>query len=296
MHRKATARIGTVLCIAVLTLVGWPATAAASGGADVSVLLTEVVEDGISDRVEPIQFWWSDPDTPRWTVSDEYVFEGLRSQGLDPAAPTEVNISRIYRRPGLSTANAAQLGALLDTNHVLVGEIQFFLLGPVAPLFYRGVGARAEVQLVPAGDTDGVELDRFTINRRAFGDDVDEVFEQLRRETARALGELMGRSLRRVQGEIGTVGYDNIIAVRNVGRADRLEAIRTHLLELDEVDRVVERWASEGIIALQIDVKGADFAYVRRVLEGHQFDEFELVAADGETVEGVPEYWIQAFE
>ncbi len=273
----------------------WPVSATAVEDADVAVLLTEVVEAGVDDGDQQIAFWWSQADEPQWTVSDDVVFAALRNAGVEPVVPESVDISRIYRRPGLSTENAAQLGRLLDADRVLVGEVQYTVLGPVAPLGYTGVEARAVVELVPAGDSEGVSLERFTVTRKVFGDSAAELLDEARQVAGTALGEVMGQSMRRAGGEVGSRNGDSLLALRNVERAENLEKVRERLLSIDDVERVVERWASEGLIALDIKTTGGDSGvveYAFRVLENHEFEGFDLMLNERPTVDGVTEFWL----
>lgn len=275
-----------------------PSSAAANTGGDVVVLITEIVGEGINGEEPEVGFWWSSSEMPRWTASDDVVLEALRRVGIEPMMPGEVNISRIYRRPALSTANAAQLGALIDGQRVLVGKVEYRRLSAVAPLGYRGVEATAEVELVPAGASDGISLQRFTVTRVVYGHDEDVLLEQARQLAGAALGEVMGRSLIRASGELGTADVGPLLTLRNVERAENLERIRQRLLEIDEVHRVVERWASEGVIALQVNPGTEDSAavadYAFRVLENHDFDEFRIQRSQNPSAENVVEFWVES--
>lgn len=282
----------------VVALLAWTPFAAWADSGDVVVLLTEIVGEGVDgSSADQVGFWWSSADNPQWTKSDDAVFQGLREAGVGPMTPQKVNISRIYRRPGLSPANAAQLGGLLNVNRVLVGQIEYRPIKAVAPLGYHGVEVRAEVELVAAGSTDGVSLQRFTVQRRVYGSASDALLEEARAITGAALGEVMGRSLRRSGGEIGVQGGATLLAVRNVERAANLESLRSRLLAIEEVDRVVERWASEGIIALEINPGSNtpdDIAeYVFRVVENHEFDDFRIQRSERRTEHGVVEFWVE---
>ncbi len=295
MERRYGWQLTLVMAVTVV-LSGVTSTAMASGDSDVAVLLTEVTESGVVGDDDRLDFWWSGSETPQWTMSDEIVFDALREAGVDPAEPERLDISRIYRRPGLSTENAAQLGSLLDAERVLVGEIQYLPIGRVAPLGYRGVEARAEVTLVPAGNADGVALDRFSITRRVYGEDGDEALSEVRQKAGQALGEVLGQSLHRSAGQIGGDG-EAVLALRNVERAENLEAVRQRLVELDEVDGVAERWATEGLIALEIESANGDSSgvldYAADVLEHHEFEEFRAVPSSDPVTEGVTELWLE---
>lgn len=214
--------------------------------------------------------------------------------------PGEMNISRIYRRPDLSTANAAQLGGLLGGKQVLVGRVEYRRIEAVAPLNYSGIEARAEVELIVAGASDGISLQRFTVQRHYFGNDGgDELLEVARSQAGESLGELMGYSLSRIGGSVGLVSEKPLLGLRNLERAENLEAIRRRLLEIEEVHSVVERWASEGIIALEIN-PGIDDEetsnYAIRVLENHRFDEFSLEREASVVDEGLVQFWVEPRE
>ncbi len=284
------------LALLVVVFVGLPGVAAADEDADIVLLLTQVVE-GEDDQ--EIRFWWSEADKPRWTESDEVVFASLRELGVQPAMPDAINISRIYRRPGLSTDNAAQLGRLLNSERVLVGEVQYRSLPPVAPLGMAGVQARAVVELVPAGDAEGISLERFTVQRTVFGDDVEDLMARAQQMTGRALGEVIGQSLQRVSGDVGSQSGNRLLALRNLERAENLEKIRDRLVEIEEVDRVVERWASEGVIALEVAMHGEAASnsgmldYVFRALENHEFEDFHLIRNEPSSLHNVTEFWLE---
>ena len=296
--RKIAERTGAALALCAAMLMA-PTAAAQSVDTDVAVFLTEVVEkaDGTTEK---ISFWWSDAGEPTWTASDEVVFAALREAGVEPVQPQVVDISRIHRRPGISTENAAQLGALVQAERVLVGEVYYRVLDPVAPLGYPGVEARAEVDLVPVRDAQGVSLDRFTVRRQVFssnGADASDLFEDAREVAGRALGDVMGQSLRRSIGEVGTSSEVPLLSLRNLERAENLEMIRERLRELDEVDDVIERWAAEGTIAVEIIPSDGDpqgvFDYVDRLLANHEFDGFQLIRGDSSVAGGGAEYWLE---
>ncbi len=274
-----------------------PATATASGNSDVLVLMTEIVDGELAGGDRQVRFWWSSSDDPQWTGSDEVVLSALDNAGLQPAMPDSVDISRIYRRPGLSTNNAAQVGRLLGAERVLVGEIEYRPVQAVAPLGYQGIEAHANLTLVPAGDSDGVALDQFTVTRQVFEGEPEELLATAREVTGTALGDVMGHSLHRASGRVGSQTDGEVFALRDVGRAEYLEAIRSRLTDIDDVGRVVERWAAEGVVALQVhadaESSGPRLEYALRVLEHHDFDEFELVRSEDSTVDDLTEFWLR---
>lgn len=285
---------------AVLLSFCLPAQAGAQERGGVVALMTEVVEAGVTGEQPVVSFWWSQAGEPQWTASDLALNEALQARGVGLVRAGEQSISRIYRRPALTTANAAQLGALLGGERVLVGQVTYRPMGPVWPLGVEGLEASAELELVAAGSVEGVSLQRFVITRHYYGEDAGLLLETARQEVGRALGEVAGRGLRRAAGPVGTVGGEALLAVRNASKASHLERVRERLLELDEVHSVIERWASEGIIALEInpgELTSPDIIdYVVRVLEGHSFDNFSISKVTGSRMDGAHELWIEPYE
>ena len=271
--------------------------ARAQGGGDVVVLITELMGAGVGEADPGAHFWWSGTTEPSWTESDQLLFEALRKEGVAPLVPATVNISRIYRRPLLPLVNAAQLGALLGGQRVLVGKVEYRALDPVPPLGVEGIEVIADVELVAAGSTEGISLQRLTVSRTVYGEPGAELLVAARSLGVGALAEVMGRSLKRRGGEVGAASEHLLVTFRNVGSAANLEALRRRLLEVEEVERVGERWASEGLIALEINPGGPGGAdlieYAIRVLEHHPFEEFRLQRHPRPTVEGTVEFWLE---
>ncbi|RAL23797.1 hypothetical protein DL240_06485 [Lujinxingia litoralis] len=284
----------------VAALVGAPTLAQAQQSGGAVVLMTEVVEAGVAGEQPQVGFWWSQAGEAQWTDSDRALLRGLEAQGVELARMGDQSISRIYRRPALSPANAAQLGALLGGDRVLVGQITYRKLGPIWPLGLETLEANAELELVAAGSTEGVSLQRFVVNRRYYGSDARELLAEARQQVGLALGEVAGRGLRRSAGPVGMASTEPLIAVRNATSAAHLERLRARLLELDGISAVVERWASEGIIALEInpgEVTSPDVVeYAVRVLEGHSFDDFAVSSVPGSRLEGVRELWVEPYQ
>ncbi len=292
-------KISLLTMVLVAMMVGLPSVAAAQSSGQVVLFLTEVVEEDISGATPGVSFWWESAQTPQWTRSDEVIFAALREAGVEPQVPRETNISRIYRRPHLSPVNAAQLGALMETDRVLVGTVEYKPLERLAPLGSPGVLVRADVELIAAGSADGVSLQRFTVERRVFGRSDVGLLEKARAQAGQALGEVIGYGLKSTGGNVGVASDATLLALRNVERARYLEEIRDRLLALEEVHEVRERWASEGVIALEINPGEPGTAdvvdYVFRVLEHHEFDEFRVLRHDRPVADGVAEFWVEPF-
>lgn len=277
-------------------LMGVTAAWAQTSG-EVAVLITEVIEEGLETQPGP-RAWWVNGEEPAWTESDTLLFDQLLSQGVAVLRPESIHISRIYRRPLLPLANAAQLGGLLGATRVLVGTITYAPLEPMPPLRRAGIAVTAEVELAGTGGTDGVSMQRFTVSRKVYGEETETLMLEALQEGTRALGDVMGRSLRRARGKIGVETAVPLLALRNLQTAETLERLRGRMLELDEIDSVEIRWASEGVVALEINEEGASsldlIEYVASVIENHRFENFWVERAPRPVVPGTVELWVES--
>ncbi|MBA2661862.1 MAG: hypothetical protein H0U74_06175 [Bradymonadaceae bacterium] len=273
-----------------------PVSAQQAPAKGVLLLMTEEVE-GQGGAKPAVNFWWSTPNAPSWTASDKVVIEALKSQGMEAVVVRDANISRIYRTANISLANAATLGGLLGAERVIVGQIRYRTLAAVEPLNLVGVEAYAAVHLVAAGAADADSLKRFTVERQSFGADATSALEDVRGQTAQALGLLMGKTLIKGAGPVGVTSKERLIGLRNVESAQVLDAIKKFLVEIEVVEAVRERWASEGIIALEINPGALDgedrIEYVLRVLENHSFDGFRVVRNSGQRSANLAEFFIE---
>ena len=290
---KATITAGVVTVILMMGTI-----AKASTSSDVALLLTQVVDSSIEGAPEEVAFWWQGQEVPLWTESDTPVMEALDRSGVSVATPERVEVSRIYRRPGLSTSNGAQLGTLLEVDRVLVGQVEYRPIEGQPPLHYPGIEARATVDLVPAGDSEGLSMERFEVTRRVYGRDFEALWPQATEELGQALGEAMGHHLRRTGAEVGAGSGDHAIVVRNVERAQHLETLREVLQGVGAVDSVRPRWVSEGIIALGLEPQeGTSEARARAdamaALEGGEFEGFELRFESSSDVSEHGEIWLE---
>ena len=290
---KATITAGLVT---VLMIVG--ATAQASTSSDVALLLTQVADSSIDGAQEEVAFWWQGQEEPLWTESDARVMEALERSGVSVAMPEQVEVSRIYRRPGLSTSNGAQLGTLLEVDRVLVGQVEYRPIEGRPPLHYPGIEAQATVDLVPAGDSEGLSMERFEVTRRVYGRDFETLWARATEELGEALGEAMGHHLRRTGAEVGAGSGDRAIVVRNVERAQYLETLREALQGVEAVDSVRPRWVSEGIIALGLEPQEGTTedrarADAMAALEGGEFEGFELRYESSSDVSEHGEIWLE---
>src|SRR5690554_1854269 len=228
---------------------------------DLLLLITEKVDGELDGAPAPtLNYWWEQSSAPKWSASDTIIREVLGQKQVGVLTPSaQVQISKIYRRPQLSAGNAATLGELVGAQKVLVGTVTYTLAEPVAALGLRRVSAYAEIQLMPA-ESGASPLQRFTVEREAFSPRGDEALTQARQALSQALGTLVAATVRRGSGPVGVQSDERFIGLRNAESAGSLEAIITFLESLDEVKKVSIRWASEGLIALEINPGTPDSA------------------------------------
>ncbi len=272
---------------------------AQQGGAKASrgVLLLVSEEFEGADAKNTVNFWWSSPQNPAWTKSDTVMMDVLRKAGVNAVDPQNANISRIYRTANLSMANASALGSLLGAQQVIVGQIRYRELAPVMPLNLAGLEADATLHLLAAGSSDVSAMKRFTVERQGFGVDREAVLDDMRLQTAQAAGGLISGTLSKSSGPVGIQTTERLIGLKNIGNASILADVKAFLKEIESVEAVVERWASEGIIALEVNPGKVDnpdgIEYVLRVLESHSFDGFRLVRNHNAPVGGLAEFYVE---
>lgn len=262
---------------------------------DLLLLITERVDGGFNDAQAPtLNYWWAQPAAPNWSPSDKIIHEVLGQKKVGVLAPTgKVQISKIYRRPGLSTANAATLGELVGAKKVLVGTVTYSLAEPIDALGLRRVSAYAELQLM-AAESGASPQQRFTVEREVFAALGDDGLTQAREELSRALGTLVAASVSRGAGPVGVQEEERYIGLRNAENAETLQEVVAFLESLDVVKKVSVRWASEGVIALEINPGAVDSSdtieYAIRALSNQSFERFSLVKNARSRVEGMAEF------
>lgn len=276
------------------------AQAQQGGGSKASrgVLLLVSEEFEGTDAKNSVNFWWSSPQNPAWTKSDAVMLDVLRRAGVEAVSPKDANISRIYRTANLSMANASALGALLGAQQVIVGQIRYRELAPVQPLNLAGLEADATLHLLAAGSGDVSAMKRFTVERQGFGASLESVLDDMRAQTAQAAGSLIAGTLSKSSSPVGIQTAERLIGLKNIENAAVLADVKAFLTGIESVDAVVERWASEGIIALEVNPGRVDsedgIEYVLRVLESHNFDGYRLVRNRNASAGGLAEFYVEA--
>ncbi|MFP4597195.1 MAG: hypothetical protein ACLFVJ_03025 [Persicimonas sp.] len=247
---------------------------------EVLLLITEevVLEEGESPTEG---YWWVDSASPEWTESDKRLRAGLTEAGVDLVGLSgNQRISKIYRMPSLSMANAATLGSLLGARRVIVGTISYQRHPGIGVLGLERVAASVDVSLVSAESGETTALQRFTLEREAFAAQPDDALDKARSETTDGLVAMLSSTLMRGPGPVGVSTDEPMIGLRNPENARALQTVINFLEDLDPVEAVVVRWASEGVLALEINPGKEDtedtFEYVLRALNSESFEEFSL--------------------
>lgn len=251
-----------------------PAFASADDG--LLVLVTEVDAAG-----EPT-FWWSS-STPAWTATDAQLRGALEREGAGFATPgTTANLSKIYRRPDPTDANALAMASVLGHDRVLVGTATV-TRSALAPLGSVGVSVRLDVRLLTAGNGAPEVLNRFDLTRVSWALTQDEADEAARAEAAAALARALTGAISRSVGPVGIASTELRLGVRDAGTTGHLDAVRRALLGYAGVTDVGVSWASEGIVVLEVNPGVSDpSASVKQyasLLSREPFEDFGLVAS-----------------
>lgn len=286
MSRSTIRSTFTALMALALIAAASPASAQTgdtpSTARDVLPLITEEVALE-QDAPPTVRYWWVSPSAPAWTASDQKIRQILRANHVDLVGlSSDLRISKIYRTPSLSRSNAATLGSLVGAKRVLVGTISYRRKAPVGPVGMQRVAASADVSLVSAESGGTTALHRFTVEREGFAATADEALEQARTAASEALATLVARTLMRGPGPVGMRTDEKLIGLHNAENGRVLQAVTEFLESLDQVDRVGVRWASEGVIALEVNPGKKDapdaVEYAIRALANQSFEGFSLAS------------------
>lgn len=234
--------------VVVLFALTIPQVATADG---LFVLVTEVDETGEAS------FWWQTAN-PQWTATDAALRTALEREGVGFAEPaTDVKLSRIYRRPGATDANALAMASVFGHDRVLAGTIEF---RPTAlrPVGLTGWEAVAELRLLHAGATDGGLP--IVVTRATWASSDDEALQTLRDQMSDAVARSVVGELVKKRGPVGVESGEPVLGFRALGTTDRLEVIEQTLLGFAGVSSVGVAWATEGFIAIEINPLETDSA------------------------------------
>lgn len=247
------------------------------GGKEVLPLITETVERE-EDSDPKVGYWWRNATEPKWTETDRALEDGLRkSSGRMMRPGGDVRISRIYRTPELSVDNAVALGSVVGARRIVVGEVRYHLEKSALLPALNGVRAEAELQILDAASSEPTVIQSFDFERSVYDSDGDgDVLETARSTVGEGVGRLIGRSLSSASGPVGVGGEEPLLVLHDVERGEALSRIRSFVGQLDAVEQSRVRWASEGLVALEINPGETDdseaIRYAARALVNHDFD------------------------
>jgi len=237
--------------LALIGLLVSPLSAAAQG-----VLLSVTHLDGDQEH-----YWWAEPNTPRWTESDEALKTILSDIGVpvvDPSTmPDPPQISRlVYGHGRLSTTNAINLAVLFGAKRLITGVTVVEPVGP-SPIFgYPGFKVSLDLHVFTTNTT--VELLPVAIEEVAFAEDANEA---RRRATERAFARarLMLAHLPALQeAEVGVPSAEPVLVVTGLEDAAPLVELKRQLKTFEGVTDVMEVWAAEGVVAVEINPGALD--------------------------------------
>ena len=281
-RRAAWAVLRPLSCLGVALLVCMAASMAALPAASAQqpadssspppllLLLTEDVLDAQDKRQQSA--WWVQPERPKLSASDALLTQQLQRQGIvTRVGQLSAPLSRVYRVPTLSWANAA---AVLATQGVALGVVGTLSLRPLGARDAWGQSAyRAEIKVALVSARRAEPLAQITLERTVVEDDPGQALSQARAQSVQALGQWIAHATRQSAGPVGQAQrQERLLVFQAVPDLGTLEAIQRALLAVQGVDRVQVRWASVGHIALEINPEKLDkedlIDQAARALEG----------------------------
>ncbi|MBN1946585.1 MAG: hypothetical protein JW797_13000 [Bradymonadales bacterium] len=216
-----------------------------------------------------VNFWWLDPGQPAYTPFDELLFqEATASLVADPGPAQRPAVSRIYRQADLSATSARNLAGLYGARQVLLGSLTW----EAAELAVGQVFWVAEATLSCGLYSVDTEITHFEVLRRFVGQGADRpgALSSVRQQAALYLAERLGRS-----GQGMSAGIENeqvelpTLVLSGLETARLLVAFKGDLrLNGAVVADVREAWATEGQIALEVDlVEGQTMTALEGILQ-----------------------------
>jgi hypothetical protein len=285
----------SILAVAfVLSFATTPAFAQQSQRSVVS-LLTETVQ--LADAEAQTSYWWATPSSPAWTQTDQLLIQKLRGEGISlSGARGESRISKIYRRPDLSLANASTLAELMGADRLVVGHVVYTQSDDVGPIGLSHVAARVELTVTRAGQSAAEAGQTLQLTRHAYADKPGPALEDARRRLVGAISDVVSSSISAGVGRVGWESGERLIGLQNVGRAGALDEVKSFLEGLEGVSNVEVRWAGQGIIALEINPGAQDtpdtIEYAIRALANQTFEEFSLARQPESVADGLAQFLV----
>lgn len=249
------------------------AVAATTGQAQRPSLMLLIAEEVVDDAQRPakLSFWWADPANAAPSAADKVLMSRLSEGGVQvQAMEAKAPISRIYRVPVLTRANAAALLTLLGARQGAVGKISVRPLALEDPFGQKAYRAYAKIALVQAGQPE--QAKELVVERVVTADDAKDAMRLAKQQALEALGDLLAGAARSSSGPVGVEIGERLLLVQAAPNMPTFEALEQALLKIKGVERVQVRWVSSGHIALEINPHKRDaddlLDSVARGLEG----------------------------
>ncbi len=200
-------------------------------------------------------FWWADDTSAPAGEFDRQLFESAEHGNeawLSPrAARPSGTVSRLFRTVDITPNNARQLAGLYGAQYVLVGQLTREGASTVPWLGLQRVALVLDAAVVDV--TSGATVGQITIRRVAHGEASVAFADVAAALVAAADGALTGQ-VQRSSGEWSVVEED-VVLIHSPDGAQPYSAFRGALREVHPgVVDVAEAWASEGWIALRLEL------------------------------------------
>jgi hypothetical protein len=199
-------------------------------------------------------FWWEEPADPAFSDFEQALLREAAGLIIDVSTLSDPpGVSRIYRVPDLSATNARNLGGLFEANQVLVGDLVVGESEMAAGGFFWVAEAEISYRLLSVDvEVTHAESRRIFLGR---GTDAAAARDAAVSHAAEYLAEVVSRLQSRLDPTAEADATSPTLLLIGLERAATLVALKGELRRHGEiVTDVREVWASEGVIALEVEL------------------------------------------
>jgi len=201
-------------------------------------------------------YWWQNPQDPQWTQSDHELRQLLTTVGLSALDPTTLTdpprvSSVVYGKPHLSTTNAINLASLFGAQHLLTGTVR--LEEAHLPAMHRPYKATLHMDMHFFATNSTIEVMSIALEVESFGLTPAEALLSARAQGRQRLAPFFRRSLTLADSDGGVAWHEPVLVFTGLERGRPLVEIKRQLKTLPGIDDVMEAWAAEGVIAVEIN-------------------------------------------
>ena len=266
---------------AVAILLATFVNASVASADDVLLVVTEqTAEVGSPNDSAVDSYWWGSDTEPMWTPTDIALRDALASHSIPTASVSSAaQLSRVYRRPLLTDSNAVAMASVFGASRVLIGVVRYeptTLNPPGLP------GWRAVVDCRLLNSRTSEVLAEVRVRRARWAPNDDEALTSVRTDVTRAVAQSIGASLvaPATPTDVGFAHDELMLGIQAATTRPALDEVRQKLETIAGVTGVVVRWATQGMIVMEVNPGAAD---ARASLE----QVFSLL-----TTEGTPGYLV----